>query len=73
MSQFALQHGSFDTSWSLSAEDLLTIMFMRCDYDATFKCSPRHRFELFWPQKAVRNFETITGLFLIWQYYFLVN
>jgi len=49
MSQFALQHGSFGTSWSLCAEDLLTIMFMRCDYDATFKCSPRHRFELFWP------------------------
>lgn len=49
MSQFALQHGSFGTPWSLSAEDLLTIMFMRCEYDATFKCSPRHRFELFWP------------------------
>lgn len=49
MSQFALQHGSFGTSWSLSAEDLVTIMFMRCDYDETFKCSPRHRFELFWP------------------------
>ena len=73
MSQLVLDHSSFGTSWSLSAEDLLTIMLW--GLTMTRCLNVVHATDLNYSgqsQKAVRNFEPITGLFLIWQYYFLV-
>ena len=73
MSQLVLEHGSFGTSWSLSAENLLKIMLW--GLTMTRRSNVVHATDLNYSgqsQKAVRNFEPVTGLFLIWQYYFLV-